>query len=58
MAAIFWLVRPNLKVGGGNAILIVGQFVLDQLPRELRLPLALTSQPLQKLKTEDNDLGC
>ena len=47
MAAMFWLVRPNLKVGGGNAILIVSQFVLDQLPRELRLPLALTSQPLQ-----------
>lgn len=47
MAARFWPVRPNLKVGGGNAILIVGQFVLDQLPRELRLPLALARQPIQ-----------
>ena len=40
----------NLQVGGGNAILVVGELLLDQLPGELWLPLALECQSLQQLE--------
>ena len=40
----------NLQVGGGNAILVVGELLLDQLPGELWLPLALEGQSLQQLE--------
>ena len=40
----------NLQVGGGNAILVIGELLLDQLPGELWLPLALEGQSLQQLE--------
>ena len=40
----------NLQVGGGNAILVISELLLDQLPGELWLPLALEGQSLQQLK--------
>ena len=40
----------NLQIGGGNAILVVGELLLDQLPGELWLPLALEGQSLQQLE--------
>ena len=40
----------NLQVGGGNAILVISELLLDQLPGELWLPLALKGQSLQQLK--------
>ena len=40
----------NLQVGGGNAILVVGELLLDQLPGELWLPLSLQGQSLQQLE--------
>ena len=40
----------NLQVGGGDAILVVGELLLDQLPGELWLPLALKGQSLQQLE--------
>ena len=40
----------NLQVGGGNAILVVGELFLDQLPGELWLPLPLQGQSLQQLE--------
>ena len=41
----------NLQVGGGNAILVIGELLLDQLPGELWLPLALEGQSLQQLES-------
>ena len=43
----------NLQVGGGNAILVIGELLLDQLPGELRLPLALEGQSLQQLENKN-----
>ena len=40
----------NLQVGGGNAILVIGELLLDELPGELWLPLALEGQSLQQLE--------
>ena len=40
----------NLQVGGGNAILVSGELLLDQLPGELWLPLTLEGQSLQQLE--------
>merc|ERR1719151_326704 len=46
-----WAAHSNLKIGSGNAIFIVSQLVLDQLPCELRLTLPLARQSLQQLLT-------
>ena len=43
----------NLQVGGGNAILVIGELLLDQLPGELWLPLALEGQSLQQLENKN-----
>ena len=40
----------NLQVSGGNAILVIGELLLDQLPGELWLPLPLEGQSLQQLE--------
>ena len=42
----------NLQIGGGNAILIVSELLLDQLPGELGLPFALAGQSLQQLENK------
>ena len=46
----FEVLSINLQVGGGNAILVIGELLLDQLPGELWLPLALQGQSLQQLE--------
>ena len=43
----------NLQVGGGNAILVVGELLLYELPGELWLPLALEGQSLQQLENKN-----
>ena len=48
----FEVLSINLQVGGGNAILVIGELLLDQLPGELWLPLALEGQSLQQLENK------
>ena len=50
MLGNFEVLSINLQVGGGNAILVIGELLLDQLPGELWLPLALEGQSLQQLE--------
>ena len=39
----------NLQVGRGDPVLVVCELLLDELPGELRLPLALAGQTLEEL---------
>ena len=50
MLGNFEVLSINLQVGGGNAILVISELLLDQLPGELWLPLALEGQSLQQLE--------